>query len=88
MEKKQLLDKALEEKGYTLANVFISNINITNIDENTYNVSVYRWNTSRSWVVELTATFDEKNQRFKISYHKKGRSGDTHNGAPSPRLRR
>lgn len=81
-ERKKLLDQALKQKGYA-NDVFISDIVIKEIPESEdCHVEVYKWNTSRSWVVELTAKWKVKENRFTVSYHKKGITGNTKDGAP------
>lgn len=75
-EKKSALWSALNAKGYTYEDVFINDINIKKIDDNSFHVSVLKWNTSRSWMVELTATWVEKENRYKISYYRKGKCGE------------
>jgi hypothetical protein len=81
-ERYDLLWKALADKGYTCANVFISDITMKKADDELYDfrIDVYRWNTKSAWVIELAATFVESENRYKISYYKMGKTGKISSG--------
>ena len=79
MSREDLLTDALLSKGYTCQNPFISDITVFSTDdENIKNIEVCKWNTRSGWMVKLTAKWIEKENRWSISYHKKGKTGNNY----------
>lgn len=79
LSREDRLTVALLDKGYTCTNPFISDITVIDTDDpNVKNVEVCKWNTRRGWMVRLTAKWIEKEARWSISYHRKGKTGSNY----------
>ena len=82
LKENELLSKALLDKGYTTANVFISDIDVKPSTDPRYEfeISVYRWNTRTAWVTNLVAKKHKDGTRYIISYYRRGNIGHIPSG--------